>query len=200
PAVGGEGHALLGQPGALLSAARVGLGAAVGVDHPPPGDVLGAAGHGLANAAGTPADPEVGFGQLPVGGRLAGRDLAHQAPDGFGERAGHVLPASAPPRESSSAAALACSSGVITSAPMAWKPPSTWISSPVTPLDQSENSHRTVLATLVGSDRSQPSGARRCHTSANRLKPGMLRAAMVRIGPALTAFTRTLLAPRSRAR
>jgi len=49
---------------------------------------------------------------------------------------------------------------------MAWKPPSTWIISPVIPDDRSENRNEMARPTGVGSEVSQPSGARRDHVSA----------------------------------
>src|SRR5205814_8318570 len=67
--------------------------------------------------------------------------------------------------------------------------------------NQSESSATHALATASWSPRtSQPSGARSSHTSSNRAKPGIDRAASVRIGPAATRFTRIPRGPRSRAR
>ena len=53
---------------------------------------------------------------------------------------------------------------------------------------------------VYGSEISQPSGARCPQTSSKSAKPGMLRAAMVRSGPAATRLTRTPSGPSSRAR
>ena len=52
----------------------------------------------------------------------------------------------------------------------------------------------------LGSDRSQPSGARFGHSPSKSSKPGMLMAAIVFSGPAATRFTRIPRGPRSRAR
>ena len=84
--------------------------------------------------------------------------------------------------------------------PIAWKPPSTWRISPVIARAWSERRKQTVLATGPASSVSHPSGACFAHASASCEKPGMPRAAIVPIGPALTRLTRTPRGPRSRAR
>ena len=61
-------------------------------------------------------------------------------------------------------------------------------------------SRAAVRATGSASVLSQPSGARPSHASSNALKPGMLLAAIVRIGPAAIRFTRMPRGPSSRAR
>ena len=83
---------------------------------------------------------------------------------------------------------------------MAWKPPSTWIISPVIPADRSENRNAIARPTGVGSVMSHPSGARRAQASAICSNPGMPLPAMVFSGPADTVFTRIPFGPRSRAR
>ena len=88
------------------------------------------------------------------------------------------------------------SSGV----PIAWKPPSTWRISAVMARERSDRRKQTVPATGPASSVDQPSGACFSHASASCEKPGMPRAAIVPIGPALTRFTRTPRGPRSRAR
>src|SRR5262249_29241619 len=90
--------------------------------------------------------------------------------------------------------------GQPSSVPIAWKPPSTWISSPWIPADRSESRNATAFPTGVGSSTSQPSGARRSHAPLICSNPGIPLPAIVLIGPALTVFTRTLRGPRSRAR
>ena len=86
------------------------------------------------------------------------------------------------------------------SVPIAWKPPSTWIISPVIPADRSENRNAIARPTGVGSEVSQPSGARRAHVSAICSNPGMPLPAIVFSGPAETVFTRMPFGPRSLAR
>src|SRR3712207_978119 len=86
------------------------------------------------------------------------------------------------------------------SVPIAWKPPSTWISSPVMPVARSDSRNATALPTGVGSFTSQPIGARRAHASVMASKPGIPFPAIVRSGPADTVFTRIPFGPRSRAR
>ena len=85
------------------------------------------------------------------------------------------------------------------SVPMAWKPPSTWIISPVVIFDQSLNRKQTIWPTGVASDSDQPSGARFSQLPESWSKPGMFLPAMVRIGPAETVLTRMPCGPRSRA-
>src|SRR5690606_22642089 len=82
----------------------------------------------------------------------------------------------------------------------AWKPPSTWTTSPVVIGAQSERSTQIMRATGSGFEGSQPSGALRFHSLSNAENPGMDLAATVPSGPADTAFTRMLEGPRSRAR
>src|SRR3954470_21447612 len=72
--------------------------------------------------------------------------------------------------------------------------------SPVVAGNQSLSSTTQALATADESVTSQPRGARSSHTSSNRLKPGMLLAAMVLIGPAATRLERILRAPNATAR
>ncbi len=91
-------------------------------------------------------------------------------------------------------------SGQSRSVPIAWNPPSTWITSPEIPPDRSESRKAMVLPTGVGSSMSQPSGARRSHVPPIRSNPGIPLPAIVLIGPALTVFTRIPFGPRSRAR
>src|SRR5690242_16860349 len=83
---------------------------------------------------------------------------------------------------------------------VAWKPPSTWTTSPVVDGNQSLSRATQALATAAESVTSQPSGARPSHTSSNFLKPGMLLAAMVFTGPAATRLLRMPLGPSSTAR
>src|SRR5581483_7174531 len=85
-------------------------------------------------------------------------------------------------------------------APTAWYPPSTWTISPVVAGNQSDSSATHARATGEASDVSHPSGARASHSPWNRCRPGMDRAAIVRMGPAATRFTRTSAGPTSRAR
>ena len=65
---------------------------------------------------------------------------------------------------------------------------------------QSDSSTAAARATGSAFELSQPNGARPSHASSNRAKPGMLLAAMVRIGPAAIRFTRMCRGPSSRAR
>ena len=58
---------------------------------------------------------------------------------------------------------------------------------------RSESSATHAAATGSASFTSQPSGARSAQTSSNCSKPGMLLAAIVRIGPAATRLTRMLV-------
>src|SRR5690606_2813074 len=85
-------------------------------------------------------------------------------------------------------------------AAMAWNPPSTWITSPVVIGAQSDRRTQTMRATGSGFDGSHPRGDRRFHSSSKAENPGIDLAATVPRGPADTALTRMLDAPRSRAR
>ena len=57
--------------------------------------------------------------------------------------------------------------GAMSQAPMAWKPPSTWMISPVVAGNQSDRSATQALAIGSALRVSQPSGARSFHTSSN---------------------------------
>src|SRR5258708_16590114 len=80
--------------------------------------------------------------------------------------------------------------------PTACTPPSTCTISPVVAGNQSESSATQARAAGSWFVRSQPSGARSCHTDSNCSKPGMDLAAMVRSGPAAMRLTLILYWPR----
>ena len=68
--------------------------------------------------------------------------------------------------------------------PRAWKPPSTITIDPLVAGNRSDSSATAARATGVGSEVSQPSGARSVQAFSRSPKPGIDLAAMVRIGPA----------------
>src|SRR5664279_3701356 len=84
--------------------------------------------------------------------------------------------------------------------PRAWNPPSTITIEPLVAGNRSDSSATAALATGVGSEVSQPSGARPVQPFSRSPKPGMDLAAIVLIGPAQTRFTLIPRGPRSRAR
>ena len=143
-----------------------------------------------------------------------GEDLHAEEAGGAGEQdreavrsdgrdAGHIRRGPDDPRDSVSAPSSgrsAVPSMPWIGAPIAWKPPSTWRISPVTMRARSESRKQTAPATGPASSVDHCSGACCSHRSASCEKPGMPRAAIVPIGPALTRFTRTPRGPRSRAR
>src|SRR5690606_22419234 len=84
--------------------------------------------------------------------------------------------------------------------PSAENPPSTITIEPVVAGNRSDSRATQARATGVGSEVSQPSGARSVQAFSRAPNPGIDLAAMVRIGPADTRFTRMPCGPRSRAR
>src|SRR5512143_2584159 len=70
--------------------------------------------------------------------------------------------------------------------PIAWTPPSTWMTAPVVAGNQSDRSAVTARAVGSGSLESHPSGARAFQPFSISSKPGMCLAAVVMIGPAET--------------
>src|SRR6478609_1804649 len=85
-------------------------------------------------------------------------------------------------------------------APIAWKPPSTWMISPVVAGKKSESRATTACAVGEWLVSSQPSGARSFHIDSRSSKPGIALAARVLSGPAETRLLRMPDGPRSRAR
>src|SRR4029077_20016658 len=85
-------------------------------------------------------------------------------------------------------------------APIAWKPPSTWMISPVVAGKKSDSSAHTARAVGSWSFSSQPSGARVLHIDSISSKPGIALAARLFSGPALTRLQRMPCGPRARAR